>query len=86
MNKIIMTTPEELTQIIEDAVGKIQIPPDPVDGILRNDKELAEFLGVSKVTVWGLKKKGLPCFNSGRLYLYRKNEVLEWLRSLNERP
>lgn len=47
---------------------------------LLTDKELQEFLGVSRTTLWRLRKHaGLPHGMVGRSYRYRKSEILAWV-------
>lgn len=50
-----------------------------------NIKELADFLKCSKVSIHKYKKKGLPFYKIGRKILFRKTEVLNFMRSLKER-
>ncbi len=48
---------------------------------LLTDAELRQFLGVSRTTLWRLRKNGgLPFGRVGRAYRYRKSEVLAWLK------
>ena len=48
---------------------------------LLTERELEQFLGVSRTTVWRLRRDGgLPFGRVGRKYLYRKSEILEWLK------
>lgn len=48
-------------------------------------KQLAEFLGCSKVSIHKYKKKGLPFYRIGRKILFRKQEVLNFMRSLGQK-
>ena len=47
-----------------------------------NIQELAEFLKCSKVSVHKYKKKGLPFYRIGRKVLFKKTEVLNFMKSL----
>jgi excisionase family DNA binding protein len=50
-----------------------------VDELL-TDKQLREFLGISRTTLWRLRKEaGLPYGKVGRSYRYRKSDVLRWV-------
>ena len=54
-----------------------------VDELL-TDEELRELLGVSRTTLWRLRKyEGLPYGRVGRACRYRKLEVVRWI---SERP
>ncbi len=44
------------------------------------EQELQELLGVSRTTLWKLRKNGLPYVRIGREYRYFKSEVIEWLK------
>ena len=51
-----------------------------VDELL-TDTGLQKLLGVSRTTLWRLRKEaGLPFGKVGREYRYRKSEVLEWVK------
>ena len=48
---------------------------------LLTERELEQFLGVSRTTVWRLRRDaGLPFGRVGRKYLYRKSEILHWVK------
>lgn len=56
-----------------------------VDELL-TDSGLREFLGVSRTTLWRLRKDGgLPFGRVGREYRYRKSEILEWIKDNRHR-
>lgn len=46
---------------------------------LLTEKELCEFLGLGRTTLYRLRKKGLPFVSVGRQIRYDKEEVLKWL-------
>jgi excisionase family DNA binding protein len=47
---------------------------------LMNDRQLCEFLGISRTTLWRLRKQSdLPFGKVGRSIRYRKSEILRWL-------
>jgi excisionase family DNA binding protein len=48
---------------------------------LLTDREVGELLGVSRTTLWRLRRTGnLPFGKVGREFRYRQSEVLEWVR------
>ena len=52
------------------------------DKELFNEEELQEFLGVSRTTLWKLRKdSSLPYAKVGREYRYLKSEIIEWLKN-----
>jgi excisionase family DNA binding protein len=56
-----------------------------VDELL-TDADLQSFLGVSRTTLWRLRKHGgLPFGTVGRAYRYRKSEVLQWVKDNRNR-
>ncbi len=56
-----------------------------VDELL-TDADLQKLLGVSRTTLWRLRKEaGLPFGKVGREYRYRKSEVLEWVKDNRHR-
>lgn len=45
------------------------------------EKELQELLGISRTTLWKLRKnENLPYTKIGREYRYFKSEIIEWLK------
>jgi excisionase family DNA binding protein len=45
-------------------------------------EEIAEYLGVSKDTVYaGINKRNMPAHRIGRLWKFKSEEVDEWVRS-----
>lgn len=46
---------------------------------------LAKFLNCSKVSIHAYKKKGLPFYRIGRKVLFKKQEVLDFMKSLRKR-
>ena len=48
---------------------------------LLTEAELLAFLGISRTTVWRLRKHhGLPFGRVGREYRYQKSEILAWMK------
>lgn len=50
-----------------------------------NIQELAQFLKCSKVSVHKYKKIGLPFYRVGRKVLFKKTEVLNFMKGLRKR-
>jgi excisionase family DNA binding protein len=56
-----------------------------VDELL-TDEEVRSLLAVSRTTLWRLRKEeGFPFGRAGRKYLYRKSEVLQWIKDNRHR-
>jgi excisionase family DNA binding protein len=56
-----------------------------VDELL-TDAEVRRLLAVSRTTLWRLRKEaGLPFGRAGRKYLYRKSEILQWIKDNRQR-
>jgi len=56
-----------------------------VDELL-TDAEVRRLLAVSRTTLWRLRKEsGLPFGRVGRKYLYRKSEILQWIKDNRRR-
>lgn len=57
------------------------MPNDLETDALLTDREVGELLGVSRTTLWRLRRKGgLPFGKVGREFRYRKSEVLTWVK------
>jgi excisionase family DNA binding protein len=50
-----------------------------------NISQCAEFLGCSHVSIHNYKKSGLPYYKMGRKILFRKAEVLEFMKTASRR-
>jgi len=83
MEEIIMTkmSHQELKDLISQCVQEclqehlIQAPPE--EETLLTVEEIAEYLGVSKVTIYSWKKEGkLPFYRMGRRVYFKKSEIL----------
>jgi excisionase family DNA binding protein len=47
-----------------------------------NEAELMEFLGVSRTTLWKLRReRDLPYGRVGREYRYLKSDIIRWLKA-----
>ncbi|MDR2036529.1 MAG: DNA-binding protein [Bacteroidales bacterium] len=91
MNSVIVTTPEQLTAIIENAVNKIlkcEKPKEPERDNLSGTKEAVQFLNqngyeISSSLFTKQTAKGvIPCkrFHNRRL-IFSKRELLNWAES-----
>jgi excisionase family DNA binding protein len=61
------------------------INPETDADELLTDPELQTLLGISRTTIWRLRKtRGLPFGKVGKNYRYRKSEVLRWVESSAE--
>ena len=78
---------ELIKGVVADALGnreqfKLQVLREhPGEDVTFNIGELAEFLKCSKVTVHKYKKRGMPFYRVGRKILFKKNEVLDFMRT-----
>jgi excisionase family DNA binding protein len=51
------------------------------DKEILNESELMEFLGVSRTTLWKLRRdRNLPYGKVGREYRYLKSDIINWLK------
>ncbi len=76
INEALMQKEQENKQAIENAPNKEEH---------FNIKELAQFLKCSKVSIHQYKKKGLPFYRIGRKILFKKTEVLNFMRGLRNK-
>ena len=83
-------TNEDLYGVITTLVQKVESLESSIQDIkntsdkdkLLDIEELAEFLGKSKVTVYGLKHdKKIPYIKQGNRIYFLKKDVMEWLKS-----
>jgi len=74
----------EFTQLVQDTVKGIATEPKQEKTAKENEhltmNQLTEFLSCSKVTVHNYKNRGLPYFRVGRKLLFKKSEVLDFMR------
>ena len=57
------------------------------DKEILNESDLMEFLGVSRTTLWKLRReRNLPYGKVGREYRYVKTDIIRWLRNRNMDP
>jgi excisionase family DNA binding protein len=78
---------ELVNGVVQDALTKREqfklkvLKETPDEDQTFNIAELAGFLKCSKVTVHKYKKRGMPFYRVGRKILFRKNEVLDFMRT-----
>ena len=78
-----LTVGEFITLMKETAASIIPIPTDskPFDQEEHfTIEQLKNFLNCSKVTLHNYKKRGMPYFRIGRKLLFKKSEVLAFMR------
>lgn len=64
----------------ENNVVPIELPDEHL-----TIRQCAKFLNCSKVSIHSYKKKGLPFYKVGRKVLFRKSEVLEFMKNHGKR-
>lgn len=92
MNNIILTTlsNEELIELISSSLKSVlentnQNPPTPDEQLIKID-EVCELFKVSKPTIFEWKKAGkLPFYRIGRRVYFKKNEIMDCMKSINRR-
>jgi excisionase family DNA binding protein len=84
MSKLIITTAEELDQIIQAALNKVlkelnSSNSSNVEDKLMTIQEASEFLNLAQQTIYGLcSKRNIPFVKKGKLY-FSKKELTAWL-------
>jgi len=57
------------------------------DKEILTESELMEFLGVSRTTLWKLRRqRNLPYGKVGREYRYLKSDIIRWLKESMYQP
>lgn len=83
MREIILTTPDELREILNECLAKRNPEPQHTAALeppklLYSIHELASFLGCSDVTAFNLKKSGKIRYRQfGRKLVFNTSEILE---------
>ena len=85
MNKIIVTTQEELRQIIIESLSAIlqkpELPITPKPDIL-NIEQVAELLDLSISSVYTkVNKRLIPHFKRGKRLYFRLIEISDWIQN-----
>lgn len=87
MNRIILITPDELHNIVQDAVasgvGDAIAALDKKTPKEMNDFEAAEYLGISPITLrmWRCQKRGPKYHKTGRMVRYAKQDLDSFLKN-----
>src|SRR5437870_1019317 len=88
MDKIIMSTPAELSNLIEESLKKVLIEANSHDRDAKYLPELlsitqaAEFLNLAKQTLYGFTSKGeIPYLKKGKKLYFKKSELLKWVNA-----
>lgn len=79
--RVIITTPTELRQLVEEAVGRALAHVGPAqDGaeLVKGD-DVCRALRISRPTLKRYRDEGLPFVRAGRCYRYRMAAVRLWL-------
>lgn len=51
---------------------------------LLDTPELAEYIGVTKHTIYVWRNEGMPAIKIGKFYRYELDEVMTWLKNRKE--
>lgn len=79
---LIVIDRDELVAIIREAVRQELTGTPAIESKYLDAEELAKLLGVARSSIPQLvKREGLPTIRLGRLYRFRRNEVIEWLEA-----
>lgn len=85
----IITDHEELQSVIDEAVtkafAKLDLSRPGESKLIHGLKGLAEFLGCKEMTAFRLKKT-LPHYQSGRIVVFKSDEVLAAMAAKKKRP
>ncbi len=90
MDSLIITTPEQLKQILKECLDEfVPIPTPPPSSpvkYLYSINALADFLNCSPVTAQKLKNSGKIRFSQfGRKCVFKTDEILEDISKLNKK-
>lgn len=80
----------EFITLLKNTSAKVQIAPLPIEPFDKEEHftidQLQKFLNCSKVTLHNYKKRGMPYYRIGRKLLFKKSEVLEFMKKNVKRP
>lgn len=86
MDKLIISTPNELSNLIEDSLKKVLLQSDfqNVENStlpeLLNVTQAAEYLNLAKQTLYGFTSKGvIPYLKRGKKLYFKKSELNKWI-------
>lgn len=82
LDRIIQANVEEsVTKVLKEFGADYFVKSSHEDNDYFTIEGLTQFLGCSEQTIHTYKRdKGLPYFKEGRTVLFKKSEVLEWMR------
>jgi len=85
LNKPLYTlTIGEFVNLLQETIKKNEVAPSENTPQQQEEhftiEQLRKFLNCSKVTLHNYKKRGLPYYRIGRKVLFKKSEVLEFMR------
>lgn len=85
MKKIIVTTPDELSEILTKIVNDLDIShfavkAEKTDDNYMNINEAAKYLNLAKQTIYGFTSRGqIPHIKKAKRLLFRKSDLDQWL-------
>ena len=86
MDKVIISTPAELSDLIETSLKKIlqdsSLNKDENNGMpeLLSITQAAEYLNLAKQTLYGFTSKGdIPYLKKGKKLYFKKAELTKWV-------
>ena len=72
----------EKLNAIESAIEKLNATSNNSDDNFMDIKQVASFIGVSKVTVYGMThKQTIPHFKVGKRLYFKKSDIINWITS-----
>ena len=48
---------------------------------LLTERQLCEWLQITRATAWRWRKEGMPCIKHGKSIRFEKDEILKWLKT-----
>jgi excisionase family DNA binding protein len=90
MDKIILSTPSELSTLIEETLERvlsstkvIKAQSDELPELL-NISQAAGYLSLAKQTLYGFTSKGvIPHIKRGKKLYFKKSELIKWVNKGN---
>jgi excisionase family DNA binding protein len=84
MQKLIISSAEELQELISSTIKEVMNPPvsKPIQPRYLGIKEAAKFLNLSVQTIYRFTSKGkIPFLKKGKKLLFLESELNDWLNS-----
>jgi excisionase family DNA binding protein len=84
MEKVIISTPSELSILIEQSLKKVLSEAtnqnEKSEGELLNISQAASYLNLAKQTLYGFTSKGeIPFLKRGKKLYFKKSELTKWI-------